>query len=337
MKERKMVVGFWLRLLADVMDALILGLAGFLLAIPFKEQFYRLGENGLFIGLLITFAYTGLLQSHIGQGQSLAKKALRIQVLNMDGTYQSLFKSFMRYAVIALIFYNSWIYMALSSLFPFLNNEILQSGYTYFVIFLLLGVTILVAFHPLKRGIHDLLANSIVVRKGTFDPEKVARLNIKSKARRSFFIWGSCCLILAGLSVYLLAWQKKMTPTLAELTKIQQDLSASTAFENISVRYNTHHGKNAEGIETTRASLSILPFLRKEQFDNPDLRMRETQKAVAIALMSSAMVDRCDFISVQIRTGFNIGISSLYIRQTTTFDTDGNPMQEQKKASTVEL
>ena len=46
-KEKSIVVGFWLRLVSDILDALILGLFGFLLSLPLQSVFYKVGENGL--------------------------------------------------------------------------------------------------------------------------------------------------------------------------------------------------------------------------------------------------------------------------------------------------
>ena len=103
--QSRMVVGFWKRLLSDFLDAIVLGIFGLVLALPLKNLFYRLGEGGVWIGFCVTFLYTGILQSSIGDGQSIAKRILKIQVLKMDGGYLSLPMSFLRYSVIALIFY----------------------------------------------------------------------------------------------------------------------------------------------------------------------------------------------------------------------------------------
>ena len=77
--QKPIVVGFWLRLVSDFIDIIILGICGFLFAVPFKKIFYMLGENGIWLGFCIVFLYTGILQSAIGQGQSLGKKILKIQ------------------------------------------------------------------------------------------------------------------------------------------------------------------------------------------------------------------------------------------------------------------
>ena len=322
-KEKKVVAGFWLRLLSDIIDALILAAFGFILAIPFKGIFYGLGEGGLFLGLIITFLYTGILQSHIGSGQSIAKKLFKIQVLNLDGSYLSLSKSFFRYSVIALIFYNSWIWMAVTSTVPILNNSILQSIFTFTIIFLFLGVTVLLVFHPLKRGIHDLIAGSIVVRKGLYDDNKISELNNRRKIKRAFLIWGSCCLLLVILSSYMLVQHKDSMPLLAELGDLQRTIAETTEFENISVKHTWHTFRDSDGIETKTTSIDIFPFLGKSKFDNETLKLGEIKKAVNYVVNSYSKLNECNYINVQVRTGFNIGIASFYFHETKSFNIQG--------------
>ena len=78
--DKPVVVGFWFRLLADSLDVGLLGIVGFAAALVLKDVFYELGEHGWWIGLCITFVYTGVLQSMIGNGQTLAKKFLNIHL-----------------------------------------------------------------------------------------------------------------------------------------------------------------------------------------------------------------------------------------------------------------
>ena len=162
MKEKKIVVGFWLRLLTDILDAIFLAIFGYAVitstispVFTFGHMLYYLGDAGILIGLCVAFLYFGLLQSSIQNGQSLAKYILKIQVLKMDGSYMRLPVSFLRYAVIACIFYGYNIWDALVSAFPQLEASLVIS-WSIFALFIFLsaGTILLVAFHPLKRGLH---------------------------------------------------------------------------------------------------------------------------------------------------------------------------------------
>lgn len=329
-RKKKIVAGFWLRLCSDILDALFLGLFGFLLSIPFTSLFYKIGETGLWLGLCITFLYTGILQSGLGKGQSLAKKLLKIQVLRRDGSYLSLPQSFLRYSFIALIFYNQWIGIGFISAFPFLNNYIFQSIYFFGISFLFISTIVLVAFHPLKRGTHDMLVNSIVVRKGTYDLEKINELDDSSKVKKAFIICGvlSCVLLIGG---YYFSYQRqgdlKPSLVLEELMEQEQKIEENTQLTNVSPNYNWQNFKQSDGTMKQTTSVNIFAFLEKSKFDNEDLRLSEVKKTVDIVVKSSSKLPEYDYINIQVRTGYNIGIWSWYYRHNYRFTADGQPIK----------
>src|SRR5215472_4420902 len=100
-----MVAGFWIRVLADIIDMAILWAFALALSFVMESWFLKLGEDGVWFGLLISIAYFVPMQSRFGNGQSLGKRSLRIQVLDMNGQPLSLAKSFLRYLVIAFVGY----------------------------------------------------------------------------------------------------------------------------------------------------------------------------------------------------------------------------------------
>ena len=330
MREKKIVVGFWLRLCSDILDVLFLGLFGFLLSIPFASLFYEIGEAGLWLGLCITFLYTGILQSGLGKGQSLAKRLLKIQVLRRDGSYLSLPQSFLRYSFIALIFYNQWIGISFISAFPFLDNYIFQSIYFFGISFLFISTIVLVAFHPLKRGIHDMLVNSIVVRKGTYDLERINELNDSSKVKKAFIICAVLsCVLLIGGSYFRYQWHSDLKPTLVleELMEQKQKIEENTQLTNVSPNYNRHTFKQPDGTSKQTSSVNIFAFLEKSKFDNEDFRLSEVKKTVDIVVKSYSKLPEYDYINIQVRTGYTIGIWSLYHRHNYPFTSDGQPVK----------
>lgn len=68
--EQGIISGFWRRLLALVVDGVILGLAGSLLGLVFFEPLAGLGVWGRLLGFSVAFGYFGLLNSSIGRGQT---------------------------------------------------------------------------------------------------------------------------------------------------------------------------------------------------------------------------------------------------------------------------
>ena len=199
--QKKIVAGFWLRWVAGSLDATLLGGLGYFLGkSTLASVFYDMGSAAVLVGLGITFVYFGVLETSIGNGQSIGKKILNIQVLKIDGTHMALPTSLGRYAVFALaVIYGTTIWEQLIAFFPNLDDD---SAMTYAAslvwIYLLLSVSLLVAFHPQKRGIHDLIAGTVVVRINRFDNENVAALYNPQKATRAYSAVAVISLIAIG-------------------------------------------------------------------------------------------------------------------------------------------
>jgi uncharacterized RDD family membrane protein YckC len=318
------VAGFWIRLASDVLDAILLGLFGLCLSLPFRSALYRLGENGVWIGLCVTFLYAGILQSRIGQGQSLAKRLLKIQVRTMDGGYLTLWMSFFRYSVIALIFYNEWIGLGIVSVFPFLNNQLVQTSYSAAVAALLAGTMLMVPFHPLKRGLHDLIAGSVVVYKSRFDHHALAALDDPGRARRSYIIAGGSGLAMV-VATFVLGQGLTASATMGRLLRAQGRIANQTSLENVSVqeRWSRSFGPNSR----TTTTLVVNGFLLKSSYDDAARQSLEAKKAADALLDAYGGPLDFDGINVTVRTGYNIGITNFTQSNQHFFDRDGLPFR----------
>jgi len=323
----KMVAGFWIRLASDAIDAALLALLGLCLSIPFRNLFYKLGESGIWIGLLIAFLYAGLLQSFVGQGQSIAKRLLKIQVLQMNGQYLGLPTSFLRYGVIAMIFYNGWIGQGVTAAFPLLNRPIFQGVYSSLVIVLFVGTILMVPLHPLKRGIHDLIAGSIVVYKGRFELERVASLNNAAKTKRAYLVSAVCGIaVVAG--AFLLIRQVADSATFERLSRVQQKVTDEAGLQNVSVQESYFKIARNDGKATK--TIIVNGFLPKDQFDNQALQSAAAEKAARAILSVFGNAGAFDGINVVVRTGFNIGIFQMGQSLGHTFTSDGIPVNSQR-------
>ena len=326
MQQRGMAIGFWLRLLADFLDAIFLGLLGLLIAWPFQGVFFRLGEQGWWIGLVITFLYTGILHTAVGNGQTLAKKLLKIQVIKTDGTFLTLPESFLRYAVIAFIAYNGWIGAGLTATFPYVMNTRI-AGILYFllVLFCVAGVIFLVPLHPFKQGLHDLLVGSVVVRKGSFFPEKLEAFRNPRKARRAMFIATFGFLCLTGIAFSFQSIIAKAIPSsqMEHLMNSRESIMGSTLFQNVGVNINTWH--EAQTGKTT-TSIRADGFLPKPKYDDKKFLQSEVDKVVKIVIEKFPDIKKYSSIDVVPRTGFNIGIANVNFNQGFRFSADGKEL-----------
>ena len=95
-----------------------------MLSLPLRAVFERLGERAVFVGLAISMAYTGILQSRFGGGRTLGKKLLGLRVVRLDGSLMSLDRSLVRYALMGLLVYQGAVAYALVGLLPFLGSGV---------------------------------------------------------------------------------------------------------------------------------------------------------------------------------------------------------------------
>lgn len=148
----------WRRIVALVIDSIIVGVAGALVALPFFDVFSRLGAWGRLIGFCLALPYFVLLNSRIGNGQTLGKRAMHLQVVDRHGEPISVSKSFVRYSVLSAPFF-------LNSLrLPITRTPEVVTFLLAVAVFGLDAITIyLVLFNRRTRqGLHDLAAGSYV-------------------------------------------------------------------------------------------------------------------------------------------------------------------------------
>src|SRR5215469_14626762 len=91
----------WRRIVAFVIDSIIVGIAGTLVALPFFDTFSRLGGWGRLVGFCLALPYFVLLNSRIGNGQTLGKRVMHLQVVDRRGEPISVPRSFVRYCVLS--------------------------------------------------------------------------------------------------------------------------------------------------------------------------------------------------------------------------------------------
>ncbi|MDY6867802.1 MAG: RDD family protein [Chloroflexota bacterium] len=101
-QQIRWICGFWRRIGALVVDIIILGVVGFGLGLVFGELFIDLGSWGRLVGFGIALLYFGLLNSSVGNGQTLGKRLLSIRVVDEGNNTIGLPRSFARYFVLGL-------------------------------------------------------------------------------------------------------------------------------------------------------------------------------------------------------------------------------------------
>ena len=299
------IAGFWIRVGADLLDAVFLWVVGWLLALPLRDAFLQLGERGVFIGLAISLLYTGLLQSRFGGGRTLGKRILGLTVVRPDGTLMSLDRSLVRYALMGLLVYQGAVAATLALVVPFLSLSMAETLLSAVALALFFGCVLVVPFHPLKRGLHDLLAGTIVVRGGLPDPVYIAtRMNPRRDRR---IVWGAVSLAAVAVLVATVVSQRmSREPAVASMLSFTNQMEKD--------------GLTQAGVTATVSSLNFgTPSMTviASGFVRQPAGGGEPDLAALHASLMKSLRDRIatlprersvDSVGTALATGFNLGI-----------------------------
>ncbi|HXU62480.1 MAG TPA: RDD family protein [Polyangia bacterium] len=295
------VAGFWIRLLSDLLDAFVLGAIGFVLARIFRGPLLRLGESAAILGAPITLLYMGVLQSHIGRGQTVAKRVLGLRVLRLDGSFLTLDRALVRWALMGVLSYGSAVAIALSVAVPFLKLEALSAALAGAQLALILGCGLLVPFHPLKRGLHDLVTGSIVIRGGRVPTEHVARFDNPRRDRA--LVMGSVAVAVLGTVIGLVALRHVRA-------SLQAGTTAVASIKQLGVQNPGVVDSIVSGPSGRFHHIIATGYLPTNYDGSPGIDNAEDR---ILAIVRKEMpLDGVDSIVVNLRRGINLGVYQSY-------------------------
>ncbi|MFA5859376.1 MAG: tetratricopeptide repeat protein [Elusimicrobiota bacterium] len=235
-----MLTGFWIRLLSDIIDIIILWIVSAIIAYVFKLLRVPFLAEPNTVLLITVFLYIGILNSKVGQGQSIAKRLLNIQVVKLDGTLLSLPMSFLRSLVLMMTFFLNIIITSTLGILCLEWTHLLFIGTLIVFIFFSVGYIFLISFHPAKRGLHDLITGTIVIRKGTYQ-ESLVEKNKQAKSLIFVLYFAIVSLLFCGYKLYSNTAVKtlKSFPT----TEISRELNNSLFLKDAKVMIKIHNSK----------------------------------------------------------------------------------------------
>lgn len=163
------VAGFWRRIIADILDMMMVSVVFWVLSGAFPAFFYAAGPHGRVWTYGLAVAYFTLAGSYIGKGQTLGKRLLGIVVTGADGRFLGVKRSFVRSSVLLSI----WLLSGWG--LPVLVTQPVAS---ILALGLFLGGTLALLYgyvfnRAARQGPHDLIVNSFVVRLA---PDQIERL-----------------------------------------------------------------------------------------------------------------------------------------------------------------
>ena len=307
-KPVKILAGFWRRLFAFFIDTFILGTAGLIFGYMFYDFCAGLGAAGRIFGFVVSLLYFGLLNSRLGHGQTIGKRALKIKVTDRDKKEISVLKSFGRFAVFGIPY--------------FLNGASFHlDPQKYFFFFAVIGIIVFFGTGSIiylfifnrrtRQSSHDLIAGTFVI-KANSDQE----LRPRPVWKGHFAVLG---LLFAAVIIVLVVVNSKVpSDSLAELKLPHQELIKSGLVHDVGVQMGQFSKKNdadnAEKNTLTAHYLTINAMLRKRPVDNDKIMAQ----LVSIVLEHDPQALEKDVIICQINYGFDLGIARLNIHTKNT-------------------
>lgn len=207
----------WRRLVAFGIDGVIVGVVANVIAIPFFEAFSHLGPWGRLLGFCMALPYFVILNSSIGNGQTLGKRWMHVQVVDARGNPITVGKSLIRYAIFAIPYYLDDVPL------PVTRTPWVLSSLISVVVFAVGGATLYLVFfnRNTRQGIHDLAVGSYVVEADRIGPPKTQE------------IWRWHWVILGALLLVLPLVTRILGDNLAKWGPIPQLLQDVRLIENM--------------------------------------------------------------------------------------------------------
>jgi uncharacterized RDD family membrane protein YckC len=289
--------GFWRRVAAALLDALALGIVGWLLALALRDWFSSIGQAARWIGFVIAGSY--FIAWHAKTGQSPGKKALGLKVVRLDGTPIDARQAAWRYLAYGLPWILNGMYFAPAGVPAFL---LIVAGIVLALVVFggFFGNIYLLIFNlPARRLVHDVLAGTVVVRSRALpvspEPTRVAfrRMHLAVVAGLVAAVFGALIWIglASGVSI------KSLEP----LVTIQQRVASMHGVRTAQV---TESRSLSRGV--AQRSLNIVIILSPDAHAE---RRAITLSAVSVALSGWSHEGK-DTVNVRVTEGYDIGIWS---------------------------
>ncbi|MEI6853527.1 MAG: RDD family protein [Bacteroidota bacterium] len=337
------IARFWSRIAAILIDITLLGILGFILGFSLESFFVSIGPRGNLFGMAITMVYFGIFNSKLLKGQTVGKMALMIKVIDKNGDYLSVQKSFLR-AILLCLAYFIFDPAAIG-----ISSGSYLHTFLYSIMFSFnLGLIVVYIFNKGNRqSLHDIFMGTFVVRKKTVEdilpqtepevgnengaetpaalseetvsaiqtaeepvsgilPEKDAASHpIPTVSKYSLYIAGGLAILVFALNIFFFVWMgQKSDDGLNTYVK----LSKIDGVMSAGVNYNTttSYGKT----QTTTKSYGVTLWVKDVPDQENDLENNSiVREAIITVLKDVPDIDSYDILSVTLVRGFDIGIA----------------------------
>lgn len=290
--DRRAISGFWRRVLAFIIDGLLLGLVGVICGLLLFDPLAQLGGWGRLVGFFVALVYFGILNSAVGKGQTVGKRLMKIEVVDRSGRHIPLARSLLRYTILGTPFFLNGV---------MIPPSVMMSPVGYLIGFVLFGlggaiIYLYVFNRRTRQSLHDLIVGSFVTK--TSPPGEV----IGSIWRPHLVVVGVWLMAVVGLSVAMTGLsQKGVFPGLLDVQKaIQASGKVHMATVNVGKSWQIVNGSRSE------ATYFHSNAIWKQR---PEDEESAARSVASMILHNYPDIADKDVLTVNITYGYDIGIA----------------------------
>lgn len=280
--NRGYVSGFWRRIVALIVDWIIVGVPLEVFGWFYFDRLSKIGDWGVLIGIIVALLYFGMLGSSVGGGQTLGMRVCRIKVVDASGSPLTTPRSLLRYAIL-------WIPIALygAATPGFLSTivDIALFLMAYFYIF----------NRRTRQSLHDLAAGSFVVNA------TVAGQSTSSRIWRPHWAIASACVAVGIVTAALLAPMIEHAGPFPELVALQHQIAATGEVQKVGVQ---------AGVNWTNGQTFHYLAVTAIWKGHPTDYEKAAAEVATVVLRADPSVFQRDVLQITIRTEFNLGLAT---------------------------
>ncbi len=301
--------GFWRRVFAYSIDAILLGIVGLVLGFTFYDHFLSIGQTGRLYGLVIYLTYFATMNSKIGNGQTLGKRMLGIKVVGQDGCSLEFKRAFSRQAIVAAPIFLNGVTVSIG---PYIMATTVLLGIIVFGIGGAIGY-FLIFNAKTRRTLHDFICGSHVVKV-----EKEKSTIVQIPLWKGHFAILALIVVGVGTGGFLAGRWAQSSFDFTQITALYNKLNEQDNVKQAGV----HISKNSSFRNGQENSYTILQLVASPPYpisSNSEYAMQ----VVAVALEDETILPKSDIIAFTLSTGFDLGIARKHTTQSAS-DTPSN-------------
>ncbi len=307
------------RTIAFIIDILTLVALGRVISVIAGKWLLGFGENGWWIGLIISALYFAIFDSSVGGGKTLGKRLTGIKVKGVSGKEISFLDALLRFVPFGLIFA-----IEFSTRFTDPTSGIIH-GLQMFEIFIIVAIATFAIFHPQHRALQDLLLDSVVVREqGKFKLPEVS-------VRKPVFALCLAYLLFGGLYVIetsneLLSREGKLTANMWRIINARKNSNKPYVFI----------GESSSPYGFNQKTAFVYTSLNDNDTANSSIRSASSASIIKSELVQkNTLPANLSRMEIFIRKGYDIGIWRDYNYDNFSFSTTPLLNKYHKSAPTI--